>query len=610
MERYRPLADYGLIGNMRTAALVARGGSIDWLCLPHFDSPSVFTALLDAGRGGFWRVGPGAAAETKGRQRYEPGTNVLVTRFATGEGVLELTDFMPCLEWDRQLASHHEIHRRARVLEGRVEVETEFLPRFLYAEPTARFISRRYGFLATDGENEVVTLAGTESLRWHIDEKRGCASTRFALSAGEERWLSLRYDDDEVWPPARYGPERKLERTRRFWRAWSDSLAYEGPYRDAVVRSALTLKLLFFAPTGAIVAAPTTSLPERIGGSRNWDYRFSWLRDSTYTLFGLYALGKFEELDRYMIFLKKICRARNDHLRILAGIRGEKEVPERILRHLEGYRRSRPVRIGNAAANQFQLDVYGEVLDAVHIWRRRCEMTEGMWKLVRELADDVVRLWRRPDYGVWEFRTGPFHFVFSKVMAWVALDRAVRAAEELGLPADLKRWRRARDEIHADVLARGWSADRRTFVQHYETAEVDGANLLIGILGFLPADDARVKATIERTREELQEPRTGLLYRYRTEDGLPGSEGCFLPNTFHLAQALARSGRADEGTEIFERAVSFASPLGLLSEEVDPESGELVGNYPQALSHIALINASHVLSRIRGKAPTDAPMLP
>jgi len=607
---YRPLGDYGIIGDMRAIALVARDGSIDWCCLPHFDSPSVFGRLLDAGHGGFWRVGPAGAAD--GTQRYEPGTNVLVTRFDVDGGTLELTDFMPCLEWDRQLASHHEIHRRVRAIGRAIRVESVLEPRFDYAASAVSFRHRRYGLLATDDQDEVLTVASRGDLEWSVDREASRARTEFEVQEGESRWLSMRYDDDEVWSPERYDTETKLAGTRELWSRWAAELRYDGPYRDAVVRSALALKLLFFAPTGAIVAAPTTSLPEHIGGERNWDYRFSWLRDSTYTLFALYALGKFEELDRYMTFLKKICRRqRPDHLQILFGIRGEMEAPERVLEHLEGYRRSSPVRVGNAAVHQFQLDVYGEVMDSVHIWRRLYEMTEGTWQLTRALADDVVRLWERPDLGVWEFRTGPKHFVFSKVMAWVALDRAVRAAEDLGLPADLDEWRATREAIREQVLERGWSEARKTFVQHYGTDRVDAANLLLGILRFLPHEDPRIHATIDRVREDLTEPRTGLLYRYKTDDGLPGGEGCFIVNSFHLSQALALGGRTDEATEVLENAMSYASPLGLLSEEVDPETGDLIGNFPQAFSHIGLINAAYVLSRARRDRPADEfPVLP
>lgn len=588
---------------MRTAALVSRGGSIDWCCLPRFDSPSVFARILDRERGGYWRVGP--ADGTDGMPRYEPGTNVLTTRFVTETGVLQLTDFMPCLEWDRQLASHHEIHRRLRCEAGEVEVEVEFQPRFDYGLHAADFQQRRFGLYAFDRHDEVVTIATDFAGEWRIDERSATARLTGRLGSGDSCWLVLRYDDDEVWPPERYEGDAKLERTRSFWRAWSDDLRYEGDYEEAVERSALALKLLFYAPTGAAVAAPTTSLPEEIGGVRNWDYRYSWLRDSTYTLFGLHALGKFEELERYMLFLKKICRRRNDHLQIMFGIRGEKKLDERVLEHLEGYRGSRPVRVGNAAYDQFQLDVYGEVIDSVHIWRRYGEMTEGMWSLTRSLVEEVIRLWRLPDLGVWEFRTGPKHFVFSKVMAWVALDRAIRAAEELDLPGDVDRWRAEREEIRAEVLEKGWNEARQTFVQHYDTDRVDAANLLFGMLRFLPHEDPRVRATIERVIADLRHDESGLVYRYRTDDGLPGAEGCFVVNTFHLSQALALIGEYDRAVEVFERTLAYASPLGLLSEEIEPETGDLLGNFPQAFSHIGLINAAHVLSRCEPEVPAD-----
>ncbi|MGD8495341.1 MAG: glycoside hydrolase family 15 protein [Gemmatimonadales bacterium] len=603
-ERYRPIGDYGIIGDMRTCALVARDGSIDWLCLPRFDSPSVFGRLLDADAGGYWRLGPEGAPD--GIQYYEPRTNVLVTRYETEVGVVEVTDFMPCLEWDRQLASHHEIHRHVRAIEGRVRMESVLRPRFDYALHETHFDLRRHGILATDGIDEVLTLAGDRSHVWRIDEARGEARSVCEVAPGEDAWFVLRYDDDEIWPPHAYETRDKLRNTRLFWLSWAEDLAYHGEYEALVVRSALVLKLLFYAPTGAIVAAATTSLPEEIGGQRNWDYRFSWLRDSTFTLFGLHALGKFRELDRYMVYLKKICRRRsNDHRQIMFGVGGERDLPERTLDHLEGYRGSSPVRVGNAAVHQFQLDVYGEVMDSVHIWRRDHEMTEGMWALSQSLVADVLRLWKKPDLGPWEVRSEPRHFVFSKVMAWVTLDRAIRAAEDLDLPGDVETWKRVREEIHADVVENGWNEDVGAFAQHYDTDRMDAANLLIGILRFLPHEDPRVVGTIDRIAEELREPRTGLLFRYLTSDGVPGTEGCFLVNQFQLSQAYALSGRVRKAREEFERGIAYASPLGLLSEEVDPSTGELVGNFPQAFSHIGLINAAHVLSRSRQDVPAD-----
>jgi GH15 family glucan-1,4-alpha-glucosidase len=603
-ERYRPLGDYGIIGDMRTCALVARDGSIDWCCLPRFDSPSVFGRILDADKGGFWRVGPEGAPD--GFQFYEPRTNLLVTRYETELGTVEVTDFMPCLEWDRQLASHHEIHRWVRAIEGTVRVESVFQPRFDYALGETRLEMRRYGLLATDGVDEVLTLCGDRQHVWQFDDAAGEARSVCEVSPGNDAWFVLRYDDDDVWPPEHYEATEKLRNTRHFWLSWAEDLCYHGEYEGLVVRSALALKLLFYAPTGAIVAAATTSLPEEIGGQRNWDYRFSWLRDSTYTLFALHALGKFSELDRYMVYLKKICRKRGEkHRQILFGVGGERSLPERTLDHLEGYRGSRPVRVGNAAVGQFQLDVYGEVMDSVHIWRRNHEMTEGMWELAKSLAGDVLRLWAEPDLGPWEVRSEPQHFVFSKVMAWVTLDRAIRAAEELDLSGDIEAWRRTRDAIHADVLERGWNEERGTFTQHYASDRADAANLLIGVLRFLPHEDPRIASTIDRTVEELRDPRTGLLFRYLSDDGVPGTEGCFLVNQFHLSQAYALSGRVEEAREAFERAIAYASPLGLLSEEVAPSSGELIGNFPQAFSHIGLINAAHVLSRARPDVPAD-----
>lgn len=598
---YLPLRDYGIIGDMRTAALVGRDGSIDWCCFPRFDSPSAFARILDHRHGGHWTVRP--AGEFRSSQTYVAGTNVLVTRHRTASGLLEVTDYMPAREWDLRAWAYLEIHRRVRALEGRVELETIFAPRFDYARARPRWRRRRNGVLAADGRRETLALASDLPWEWTVregEEARGLAE----LEAGGEGWLILRYDDDEVWPVPTYEAEKKLERTLRLWREWTAEIRYAGPYREAVERSALVLKLLFYRPTGAVVAAPTTSLPEEIRGARNWDYRFSWLRDSTYTLFGLYALGKHRESDSYMTYLKKVCREETEGLQVMYGIGGEREIPERELEHLEGYRGSRPVRTGNAAVRQFQLDVYGEVLDSVHIWRRDHEMTEGMWELCRRLASEVMERWREPDMGPWEARTHPHHWVFSKVMCWVAMDRVVRAAEELGLPGDVERWRACRKAIRKDVLALGWSEHRQAFVQHYYTERMDAANLTIPILRFLPHDDPRVRGTIEAIIEELAHP-SGFLYRYRTEDGVPGTEGAFWLNSFHLSQALALGGEHERAEEWFENLLGYRSPLGLMSEEIDPESGELLGNFPQGFSHIGLINAAHVLSRTRPRETAD-----
>lgn len=424
---------------------------------------------------------------------------------------------MPALEWNRQLASHHEIHRRLEATGGAVAAEVVLRPRFDYARDEPRFRERAHGVLAADGAGEVLTVAGVPGEEWTISEARGEARARVELEPGESRSLVLRWDDDEVWPAIDYRSDRKLEATRRFWRSWSGEVDYRGDYRRLVERSALTLKLLFYAPTGAVVAAPTTSLPEVLGGERNWDYRFSWLRDATYTLSALHALGKHEEIDRYMVYLKKVCRPEAEHLQIMFGVGGERGLPEAELEHLEGYEGSGPVRVGNAASGQFQLDVYGEVLDSIHVWRKNHRMTEGMWELCRRLATHVCDRWTDKDHGVWEVRGPRRHYVFSKVMAWVALDRAVRIADDLGLNGD---------------------------------------------------------------------------------------EGAFWVSSFQLAQVLALAGREEEARELFESAVGYAGPLGLFSEQVDPDTGRMLGNFPQAFSHIGLINAAHVLDRSRrGEEP-------
>ncbi len=618
---YLPLSDYSLIGDMRTAALVSRSGSIDWACFPRFDAPSVFARLLDHEVGGHYAIRP-ARTGWSSSQRYEQGTNVLMTQFGRDGARLELLDFMP-VDARKTSRGFGEIHRRLEATGADIEVELSFRPRFDYGRRTARIRSRRHGLIASDGENHAMALATDVPVQWRVDPERGEAVARFVLARGSRAWIVIRHDDDEVWPIEDYRSREHLNATRTWWLDWSAGLRYEGAYRGMVERSALLLKLLVYAPTGAIVAAPTTSLPEEIGGERNWDYRYTWLRDSTFTLFALHALGKFGELDGYMDYLKRVCRKESEFLQIMYGVGGELMLHEEILSHLEGYRRSAPVRIGNGAAEQIQTDVYGEVMDSIHIWRRRRPMTEGTWELVVRLADWVAANWRRPDSGPWEVRTEPRHFVFSKLMCWVALDRAVRAAEDLGTEsglfsstgADVDRWRTERERVRADILEHGWNQEVGAFVQSYGSTDLDAANLVIPFVRFLPADDPRVVSTVDRIRRPLEEgglsdANTGLVYRYRSEDGLADAgagEGAFAVNTFQLAQVLALQGRIDEAVEVFESVLERASPTGLLAEEIDPESGELLGNYPQAYSHIGLINAAHVISRLRRDVePTDA----
>ena len=602
---YRPISSYALIGDLHTAALVGLNGSIDWCCFPYFDSPSVFGAILDAARGGHFLIAP--AVPHTAEQRYSPATNVLITTFRLDAGgVVELTDFMPVT-----LSGHRgdfpEIHRRVRCTRGEVEVIVRFAPRFDYGGPMIRLQPRWNGVLATDAQDDVLTLAGPRDLWWRLEG--GAAVAALKLCEGEQAWFVARYDDDDVRSVDQYQSEAKLKDTIAYWDAWTARIQYTGRYREVVERSALALKLMCFQPTGAIVAAPTTSLPEQVGGIRNWDYRFSWLRDSAFVLYSLNILGHFEEADRFMRFLKRVCRKTDDtHLQIMYGIDGRRHLPERTLDHLEGYRKSRPVRVGNGAYDQLQLDVYGEVLETAYLWSRRHEVTEGTWVTLARLVDWVADNWRRPDSGIWEVRAGLQHYVFSKVMCWVALDRGIRLARRFNLAADVKRWEAERTAVHADVMANGWSEKKQSFVQYYGTEALDASNLVIPMVHFLPRDHPRVRGTVMATLRELTSDDQELVYRYRNEDGLPGEEGVFSICTFWLAEALALCGEFERGERIFQRMLKHANHVGLYSEELNPETGEFLGNHPQAFTHIALINCADVLERLRRRRErTGAP---
>ena len=593
---YTPISAYGMIGDLHTAALVSIDGSIDWCCMPNFDSPSVFAAMLDARRGGSFQIAP--ASEHTSEQRYSPATNVLVTTFSLDSGgIIELTDFMPIDERGGR-GRFPEIHRRVRCTRGEGEMVVIFSPRFDYGASTVSLSPRRNGVLATDGEDEVLTLAAPKELWWRLDD--GSAIIALKLAEGESAWFVLRYDDDEVRPLEAYQSEARLRETIAYWDAWTRRISYTGRYRAVVERSALTLKLMCYEPTGAIIAAPTTSLPEEIGGVRNWDYRFTWLRDSAFVLYSFHVIGHFEEADRFMQFVKRIARKATDaHLQIMYGIDGRRQLTERTLDHLEGYRRSAPVRVGNGAYDQIQLDVYGEVLDTAYLWSRHHDITEGAWVTLERLVSWVADHWRSPDSGIWEVRAGRQHYVYSKVMCWVALDRGIRMAREFDLFAPIERWAAERDAVHADVMANGWSEAKQSFVQYYGTEELDASNLVIPVVHFLPRDHPRVRGTVLATLRELTSDDQELVYRYRNEDGLPGGEGVFSICTFWLAQALAMCGEAERGERIFQRMLRHANHVGLYSEELDPRTGEFLGNFPQAFTHIALINCAHVFEQLR-----------
>jgi GH15 family glucan-1,4-alpha-glucosidase len=592
------LSDYGLIGDMRTAALVGLDGAIDWCCLPRFDSGSVFAAILDPERGGTWAIRP--AVDWTSTQRYLPRTNILETTFRTAGGVAILTDFMPVDEDGRPSSPHPEIHRQLRCTRGRVPMQLTFMPRFEYGARATRLEQLRNGLFATDRTDQVLTLSSNKPCDWIIEQS--IATARFTVEKGDDRWLVLRYDDDDIHPADRYESARKLDITAAFWARWAAGVRYSGPFRGMVKRSALVLKLLTHAETGAIIAAPTTSLPETIGGVRNWDYRFVWLRDAAFTLAALDAVGHRREADAFMRFLKKVCRHEGGgHLQIMYGIDGRRDLVERQLDHLAGYMGSRPVRVGNGAVGQLQLDVYGEVLETADIWRRNFEMTEGTWRVLRGLVDWVSGNWQLPDSSIWEVRGEVRHYVFSKVMSWVAMDRGIRMAEELGLDGNTAEWQVQRDVLHAEILERGWSDRHQSFTQAYDDDALDAAALAIPMVRFLPWNHPRVISTVQAVARELTSADGELVYRYRHPDGLEGEEGAFSICTFWLAQALTMIGERERAERVFRRMLRHANHVGLYSEEIDPQTGAFLGNFPQAFTHIALINCAAALARTQSK---------
>ena len=530
----------------------------------------------------------------------------MVTTYHTDSGsTVELTDFMPLSRRGRR-EGFPEIHRRVVCTQGAMDLVVRFEPQLDFATAKMRLLPRRHGVLVTDDDDEVVTLSGPHDLWWKFAPD-GAALIRLRLSAGEQAWYVMRYDDDEVYAVDSYESERKLEETTTFWNSWVAKIQYQGPHRAIVERSALALKLLCYEPTGAIVAAPTTSLPEGFGGIRNWDYRYAWLRDSAFVLHAFHVLGQTEEADHFMRFLRKVTRKTTDaHLQIMYGVDGDRHLAERVLEHLEGYRGSAPVRVGNGAFDQLQLDVYGEVLETAYLWSRHHTIGEGTWTTLQRLVDWVAEHWRLPDNGIWEVRAGRQHYVMSKVMCWVALDRGIRLAEEFGLPASLDRWVEERDALRADIMERGWSEAKQSFVQYYGTEALDAANLIIPMVGFLPPDHPRVVGTITGVMRELTSDDQELVYRYRNEDGLEGHEGVFSICTFWLAHALILAGNIEHAERIFQRMLKHSNHVGLFSEQLAPTSGEFLGNFPQAFTHIALINCAHALEVWRQRAAASS----
>ena len=582
------IEDYALIGDCRTAALVSRGGSIDWLCWPRFDSPACFAALLDSPRAGRWLVAPvDPGAEI--RRRYRPDTMILETTFATAAGTVQLIDFMPTG------GSGSAVVRILRGLTGRVELRTELALRFDYGSviPWVTRLATGFGLTAIAGP-DLVVLHSSIPLKGRDFVTEG----RFALGAGEEAAFVLAHGPSHLPAPAVPEPSAALEATDAFWSDWSRRGTYRGDWPDAVQRSLLTLKALTYAETGGIVAAPTTSLPELPGGTRNWDYRYCWLRDATFTLQALIQAGHREEARAWAGWLRRSAAGHPGQLQTLYGLAGERRLIEWEADWLAGFGGARPVRIGNAASTQLQIDVFGEVVDAIYqAGEAGLAPAREIWGPLRALAEHVTTLWDQPDESIWEVRGGRRHFVFSKVMAWVALDRAVRAGEQRRLAVPLDRWRRLRAEIHDQVCRHGFDAGKNSFVQAYGSTALDASALLIPLVGFLPATDPRVLGTVAAIERELMPD--GLVLRYRPEeasDGIAGGEGAFLACSFWLVDNLALQGRMPEARALFARLVGLANDVGLLAEEYDPVAGAQRGNFPQAFSHLALVNAAFTLA--------------
>jgi GH15 family glucan-1,4-alpha-glucosidase len=606
---YLPIADYGVIGNLRTTALVGRNGSIDWCCMPDLDSPSVFGGLLDRRIGGRFRITVNGGG--RGEQWYLRDTAVLVTRFETAGGALEITDFMPVADGlgaARTLDVGAEIHRIVRCIGAPVDMRLAWVPRPDYARATPAIDSVSGGFTASAGAVRVGLALSRSGARPAVLPEGAGVVLDCTLQPGDvltavSAWGGV---------PAGSSADRSLRlcaETLSAWRDWVCSTerggeyAFAAPWREALVRSGITLKLLTYAPTGAIAAAATTSLPEEIGGVRNWDYRYTWIRDSAFTAQAFFALGHPAEALNFVNFTHRIAARTAGapfDMQIMYGLRGETSLPETVLDHLEGYQQSAPVRIGNAASRQRQLDIYGELLNAAdELVHADGSLEPGMWQFLCDVADYAASAWREPDYGIWEVRSGPEHFTYSKVMIWVALDRAIWLAEELGLPAPLERWRHERRAVRQAVLEHGVDPATGAFVRAFGSRDLDAVNLLIPLVEFLPFEDARVQRTIDATLEQLTHG--GMVYRYLAHDGLPGGEGTFGLATFWLVDALAMSGRTDEACGYFEGMLGRANHLGLYAEQVDASTGALLGNFPQGFTHVGLINSLVYLAHAAGR---------
>jgi len=605
---YQPIENYGIIGNMRTAALVGMNGSIDWYCYPHFDSPSVFGAILDHNKGGHFQVCP-VGNHVRNKQFYWPSTNILVTRFLLPDGIAELEDFMPVglpaeSPWNGHLC------RRIHCVKGAVRVLVLCRPAFGYGRESHETRLDVNG-ASFNVASATLTLSTAVPLK---HDGHGGVTAEFVLEEGKSQVFILRADSCVLCPPPEMEAEELIHTTLKFWRNWLSSCTYQGRWREQVERSALALKLLTFEPTGAIIAAPTTSLPEVIGGTRNWDYRYTWVRDAAFTVYGFLRIGFRKEAAGFMNWVETYASKNsrpNEPVPVLFTIYGDCQIPEQALDGWEGYRGSSPVRIGNAAVSQFQFDVYGELMDAFYLFNKYVSpIAYDPWVRIRSRLDWICDNWQRPDAGLWEMRNREEHFVFSKVMNWVALDRGVRLADKRALPANRARWLEERDRIYEEVMTRGWNEKRRAFTQFYGSEDLDASVLIMPLVFFMAPNDPRMLSTIDAILKRPSERglvTDGLVYRYPPDpriDGLSGEEGTFNMCSFWLVEALTRASQAnpaklDQAMLLFERMLGYANHLGLYAEQTGPQ-GEALGNFPQAFTHLALISAAFNLDRRLG----------
>lgn len=606
---YQPIEDYAIIGDLHTVALVGKNGSIDWCCIPCFDSPSVFGALLDVNKGGHFRIAPPDTPGMGHKQLYLPETNILITRFLTVDGVGEITDFMPIKQAGSARHQHHII-RSVAVVRGTLSFDMVCRPAFNYARDEHEV------HLSKDGaifHSKSLCLGLATSVPLEQDGEGGIRA-HFTLHEGHSVHFILESAKDHDLAPQHltHGQyQEAFQGTINYWRTWLSQCQYHGRWREVVYRSALVLKLLTYAPTGAIVAAATTSLPETIGGKRNWDYRYTWLRDASFSLYSLLTLGFTEEAQAFMGWLDARCHEldANGTLQPMYGIKGEHDLTEYTLDHLEGYRKSGPVRIGNGAYQQNQLDVYGELMDAVYIYNRYSTISYDLWQNLRRLLEWLSDHWQEPDEGIWEVRGGPKRFVHSRLMSWVAFDRALRLTRHRGLPAPMGDWMQKSAEIYEQIMHAGWNEQKQSFVQYYGSDAIDASSLLMVLTNFAGPTDPRILSTIDRIQKELTSD--SLVHRYNpqkaADDGLGSIEGTFSACSFWLAESLARAGRLDEARLMLEKMLTYSNHVGLYAEEIGPR-GEALGNYPQAFTHLALITACYNIDQMLNRSSGHSAM--